>query len=225
MNFLFLITIFILILSVVIHEVSHGLAANYLGDPTAKYAGRLSINPVKHIDPVGSIIVPLFLFLTGGGIIFGWAKPVPINPYNFKDQKYGSAKVSFAGPLSNFIMAIFFGALYRFLPFGETARTASGRAFFSFLRGEGINLGTIESILFVFLIIIYINLILCIFNLIPVPPLDGHHILFAFLPHSAENVKVFLSRYGIFILLFIIFFYLPLIFGIVRFLFGIITGV
>jgi len=96
MDIIFL--ILILLFSVVIHEVSHGAVANYLGDPTAKYAGRLTLNPLKHIDPIGSILVPLFLVLIQSPFLVGWAKPVPINPYNFRDQKYGSAKVALAGP-------------------------------------------------------------------------------------------------------------------------------
>ena len=110
MEYLFI--IIILIFSIVIHEVAHGAMALHLGDPTAKYAGRLTLNPIKHLDPIGSIIVPIFLILMteimGGGIIFGWAKPVPINPYNFKDQKYGSAKVSIAGTVANLALALIF---------------------------------------------------------------------------------------------------------------------
>ena len=118
MEYVFL--IIILIFSIVIHEVSHGAMANYLGDPTAKYAGRLTLNPLRHLDPIGSVILPLFLILmaklTGGGIIIGWAKPVPINPYNFRDQKYGSAKVALAGPAANLIIGLVFGLALRFFP-------------------------------------------------------------------------------------------------------------
>ena len=104
----------ILIFSVMIHEIAHGSVANSLGDPTAKNEGRLTLNPLKHIDIFGSIILPLLLLLSsvfsgGSGIIFGWAKPVPVNPLRFKDQKWGSLKVAIAGPASNFILAIFFG--------------------------------------------------------------------------------------------------------------------
>src|SRR5258708_30196607 len=109
-----IITIFsliILLFSVIIHELAHGGVAFSLGDPTAKYQGRLTLNPIKHLDPFGSVILPLLMLLvTGGqGPVFGWAKPVPINPYNFRDQKWGSLKVAIAGPLSNFFLAIFFG--------------------------------------------------------------------------------------------------------------------
>lgn len=204
MDFLFL--IIILIFSIVIHEVSHGAMANYLGDPTAKYAGRLTLNPLKHLDPIGSIIVPIFLILmiqlTGGGIIFGWAKPVPINPFNFRDQKYGSAKVALAGPGANLALVLVFGLALRFLPI----------------------LAVMPSLYLMFSYIVYINLLLAIFNLLPVPPLDGSHILFTFLPYSMQNIKIFLSQYGLFILLFIIFFFARWLFLIINWVFILIVG-
>jgi len=109
----------VLLFSVVLHEVSHGVVANSLGDPTAKYAGRLTLNPIPHIDPIGSVILPLFLIIfstiSGGGMfLFGWAKPVPVNPNNLRNQKYGSAMVSLAGPGSNLAIALFFGLSLRF---------------------------------------------------------------------------------------------------------------
>ncbi len=205
MEWIFIIVI--LIFSAVIHEIAHGAAANQMGDPTAKYAGRLTLNPLKHLDPVGSVIVPLFLVfmanVLGGGIVFGWAKPVPVNPYNFKDQKYGSAKVSAAGPLSNLVIALIFGLAIRFIP--------------------AVSLN--PALLFIFGIIVYINIILCVFNLIPVPPLDGSHILFTFLPASFDSLKRSLHQYGLFVLLFIIFFLLPYIFLIISFIFNLVTGI
>ena len=114
-----IITIFslvILLFSVIIHELAHGYIAYSLGDPTAKYAGRLTLNPIKHLDPFGSVILPLILFISGSPILFGWAKPVPVNPYNFKDQKWGSLKVAIAGPITNIALAVFFGLLIRFIP-------------------------------------------------------------------------------------------------------------
>ncbi len=204
MEYIFL--IIILIFSVVIHEVSHGAMAYYLGDPTAKYAGRLTLNPLKHLDPVGSVILPIFLIamarLTGGGIIFGWAKPVPINPYNFRDQKYGELKVSLAGPGANLTIAVFFGLLLRFLPLS-----------FSF-----------SGLVLMFSYIVYINLLLAIFNLLPIPPLDGSHILFTFLPPSMLKTKIFLQQFGFIILLFIIFFLFPWIIFIINVIFSLITG-
>src|SRR5574343_425811 len=113
------ITIFsliVLLFSVIIHELAHGYVASSLGDPTAKYEGRLTLNPLKHLDPFGSIILPLLLFIAGSPVLFGWAKPVPVNPYNFRDKKWGEIKVSIAGPLSNISLAIVFGLILRFLP-------------------------------------------------------------------------------------------------------------
>jgi len=204
MEYIFL--IIVLILSIIIHEIAHGSVAYYLGDPTAKYAGRLTLNPLKHIDPIGSTLVPLFLIImsriTGGGIIFGWAKPVPINPRNFQDQKYGSMKVALAGPASNFVIALVFGLILRFLP--------SSIAF--------------PGLIVMFSYVVYINILLAIFNLLPVPPLDGSHILFALLPSSARNIKIFLSQFGFFILLFIIFFAFEYVISIINFIFALITG-
>ena len=204
MDYIFLIVI--LIFSVIIHEIAHGSVAFYLGDPTAKYAGRLTLNPLKHLDPIGSVILPIFLVimakLTGGGIIFGWAKPVPINPYNFKDQKYGSLKVALAGPASNLLIALIFGLILRFIP----------QTFF------------LPGFIVMFSYIVYINILLAIFNLIPVPPLDGSHILFSLLPYSARNIKIFLHRFGIFILLFIIVFAFQYVIKIISWIFTLITG-
>ena len=177
-----------LIFSVMIHELAHGYVANSLGDPTAKYAGRLTLNPIKHLDPFGSVILPLLFllisFLPGGqSFIFGWAKPVPINPYNFKDQKWGTLKVSIAGPASNFAVAIVFGLAIRFLP----------------------ATGALAPLIQLFSIIVFLNILLGLFNLIPIPPLDGSWILFRFLPQGSEKVKMFLQQYGLFILIFLLF--------------------
>ncbi|MGB2783366.1 MAG: site-2 protease family protein [Atribacterota bacterium] len=201
--------IIIFLFSVVVHEVAHGTIANFLGDPTAKYAGRLTLNPLKHLDFFGSIVVPGILVLTsiavGGGIIFGWAKPVPINPYNFRDQRYGSAKVAVAGPAANIFLALIFGLLIRFLPFGTDL--------FS------------QNLIFIFGFIVWINLLLAIFNLLPIPPLDGSHILFTFLPQSMDNLKIFLTQYGLFVLLFFIFFLFQFIIPIINGLFTLIVGI
>ena len=204
-----IITIFsliVLLFSVIIHELAHGYVANSLGDPTAKYAGRLTLNPLPHLDPFGSIILPLLLFISGSPILVGWAKPVPVNPYNFRDQKWGALKVSLAGPLTNIALAIVFGLMLRFLP----------AAFFAAMPGIAI----------IFTFIVHINIILAIFNLIPIPPLDGHWILFKFIPPQFENVKVFLSQYGMFILIFLIFFgVLQQLSIITDYIFHLITGI
>jgi len=152
--------IIILIFSVIIHEVAHGTMALYLGDMTAKRAGRLTLNPMPHIDPMGSVILPALMVLTHSPILFGWAKPVPYNPYNLtKGGKWGEALVAFAGPASNFILAIMFGLAMRF---GIVPTEAMGIA----------------------MIAVYMNIFLGVFNLLPIPPLDGSKVLPALLPKA-----------------------------------------
>jgi len=205
----FIFVLVVLLFSIVIHELAHGSVAYSLGDPTAKYAGRLTLNPLKHLDPIGSVFLPIVLLLlalkTGSWIVIGWAKPVPVNPYNFKDKKYGDIKVSLAGPASNLLLAVFFGLILRFMP-QEI-----------FINNQGILLALSY--------IVSINIWLAIFNLIPIPPLDGSWVLFSFLPQRFQNIKVFLRQYGFAILMFLI------IFGGLRwfwvisdFLFYLITG-
>ncbi len=202
-----LVFLLILILSVMAHEISHGMMADYLGDPTARLMGRLSLNPIKHVDLMGSIIVPGILILMQTPFLIGWAKPVPINPLNFKDQRYGAAKVSLAGPGANLIIALVFGLIMRVMVW-----VGAGSAFAVNLFG-------------LFQVIVWINLLLAIFNLVPIPPLDGSHILFAFLPERFEKVKIFMQRYSLIILLFFIMFLFRLIVPVVAFLFRLITGV
>ena len=176
--------IIVLILSATLHEASHGYVAYALGDPTAKYAGRLTLNPVKHLDLFGSIILPLLMyFATAGAVVFGWAKPVPYNPYNLKGGKWGPALVAIAGPLLNFLIAIFFSNIGRL-----GASTLS------------------PSFVSVAIVIVVINVLLAVFNLLPVPPLDGSKLLFALLPARARVIEDFLNRYQLFILLFVLFF-------------------
>jgi Zn-dependent protease len=181
---------------VVIHEVAHGSVALSLGDPTAKEEGRLTLNPLKHIDPIGTIFLPLFLFLVtfGRGPIFGWAKPVPINPSNFRDKKWGIIKVSLAGSFANFLIALIFAIFVRFFHFSQAIID-----FFS-------------------LISIY-NFAWGIFNLIPLPPLDGFHIFLQILPERFSQIKIFLTQYGFYILIFFIIFGLNLVFLFADFIF------
>ena len=171
--------ILILVISVVIHEVAHGYAAYFLGDPTAKYAGRLTFNPIKHLDPWGSVLLPLILVVFNSPILFGWAKPVPYNPYNLRDQKIGPALVGAAGPLSNFLLALL--------------AVVSMRA----LLISGVYEGLILQILSMF---IFINILLLVFNLFPIPPLDGSKLLYAIIPMS-EHTKMMLEQYGFVVLL------------------------
>jgi Zn-dependent protease len=198
--------IIILFLSIVIHEYAHAYVAYSLGDPTAKYAGRLTLNPIPHIDFFGTILLPMLLILSSSPFLFGWAKPVPINPYNFKDQKYGQAKVAIAGPAANLFLALIFGLLIRF--------TIANEALYFLM-----------PLIPLFGAIVIINILLALFNLLPFPPLDGSHILFTFLPDSAQNIKVFLQKYGFFLLLgFIIFGGFRFLFPLIMILFYIITG-
>jgi Zn-dependent protease len=201
MDFLFAIAI--LIMSVVLHEVSHGYAAYALGDPTAKYAGRLTLNPLKHLDIFGSIILPIFTYLAGGFII-GWAKPVPFNPYNLKNQKWGPAIVGLAGPLTNIFIFMFFGMLMRF------------GGYFAFLPTSFFQLAGL---------IVLINLMLAVLNLMPIPPLDGSRLVSALLPWRWQHIQYTLERYSFFFILIFIFFIWPYAFlPIVSFLFKLITG-
>ena len=197
----FIFQIAILLFSVVVHEVSHGAVAYALGDPTAKNEGRLTLNPLSHLDFFGSIVLPIILYMTAG-FIFGWAKPVPYNPYNLKNQKYGPALVGIAGPLSNLIVAVAFGFLIRFSYVLSLPQAFLKIAFF----------------------IAFLNLILAVFNLVPIPPLDGSKILFALLPARSVEFQATLERYGIFVLLIFIFFFSGIILPIVTFLLRLLTG-
>jgi len=210
--------IIVLIMSAIVHEVSHGVAALWLGDPTAKYAGRLTLNPLKHLDPWGSFLMPVFLLLLSGGrFFFAAAKPVPYNPYNLRDQKYGPALVGAAGPLSNIIIALVFGIFLRIfmvsglVPTGD-AVTLIGNIFSgNSLLGSGLSGIAILSIM-----IIYINILLAFFNLVPIPPLDGSKLLFAVLP-IREETKLYLEQYGLIFIIPVIILLSGPIFAIIRF--------
>ncbi len=197
MEFIFVIVV--LILSIVIHELAHGYAALAQGDPTAKYAGRLTMNPVKHLDLMGSFIVPLLLYIFSVGVILGWAKPVPYNPYNLRNQRWGEALVSVAGPASNLIVALIFGLLIRF---------GSG-----FLSEDAVLLAGL---------IVIINIVIAIFNLIPIPPLDGSKILFDLLPRSVKvsETRMFMERYGLIIVLGVVLLLGGIIFPVINSLLG-----
>lgn len=191
----------VLVFSAIIHEYMHGWAADQMGDSTARDEGRLTLNPLPHIDPVGSILFPLLMLASGIGFVFGWAKPVPYNPYNLRDKIYGGAKVALAGPLGNLITALFFGMILRFGPFVSLQFSQ------------------------VLQIIVYINILLMVFNLVPIPPMDGSKVLMPFLPYSLQTKYAALERYGMFFILLFMFFGFSLIQPFVFTIFRLIVGV
>lgn len=190
-----LISLVILIISIILHEVAHGYMADWLGDPTARLAGRLSLNPVKHIDPVGSILVPILTSFAG--FTFGWAKPVPYNPYNIVgNRRRAELLIALAGPASNLVIALIFGTFIRF---------------------------GFEYQLFGYIVII--NIVLAIFNLIPLPPLDGSKILYYFLPTHYGHIRMQLERYAPVFILIVVIFVWKLVQPLVPIVFRLVTGI
>lgn len=194
--------ILILLFSIVIHEVSHGFAAEYFGDSTARHAGRLTLNPLKHLDLFGSIILPIVLVVTHAPFLFGWAKPVPYNPNNLRNLKWGTFWVAVAGVLANISIAVIFGLVIRF---------------------SGL-LSLPENFYFITSSIVLVNLALALFNLVPIPPLDGSKILFSLLPNSFYPVIMFLEQYALILLLVFIVFFIDYLYPILALLFYLITG-
>ncbi len=158
------------IFSIILHEVAHGYMAELFGDHTAKYAGRLTLNPLPHIDPLGSVLLPGLMALTGGPMI-GWAKPVPYNPYNLRNQKWGEALVAFAGPATNIVIAVALGLAIRFF-------------------GNAMN----PLLLNVLVMTVFSNLSLATLNLLPIPPLDGSKVLKSLLPTQLAMSYASLER-------------------------------
>jgi Zn-dependent protease len=194
--------IIVLVMSVVIHEVSHGFVAEYFGDKTARFAGRLTLNPLKHIDLFGSVLLPLFLVLSQSHFLFGWAKPVPYNPENLSNKKWGTLAVASAGILSNILIAVIFGTIIRL--------TSS--------------LALSENFYFITSIIVIVNIALAIFNLVPIPPLDGSKIIFSLLPESWSRSVALYEQYSLVLLLIFIVFLSPYLSPLLGFLFHLTTG-
>ncbi len=183
---LFFIWIAALLVAITVHECAHAWTANRLGDPTARLKGRMTLNPLAHLDPFGSVLLPLILLIIRSPFIFGWGKPVPFDAFNLKNPRRDAALISFAGPAANFILAIFLSFIIRlgYLVIGPTAYL-------------------VEQILTPF---IFLAVVLGIFNLIPIHPLDGGKVLIGLLPQKiAYQWDTFLQRFGFFIILFLIF--------------------
>jgi len=185
-----LVGVVVLVFSLVVHENAHGIAADRFGDPTAREMGRITMNPLPHIDPIGTVLLPAIMMLSGVPLI-GWAKPVPINSANFRNPIVHDAYVAAAGPLSNFVLAV--GGAVLFIIVGLTFKHVPG------LQDSSGNSFLFFQILCVSLI--QINCVLGIFNLIPIPPLDGHWILFRYLPSRWAEVLAAIRPYGFFILI------------------------
>ncbi|MGB9847866.1 MAG: site-2 protease family protein [Minisyncoccia bacterium] len=205
MTFILIFQLLVLLFSVILHELSHGYTAYYLGDDTAKRAGRLTFNPIAHLDIWGSFLFPLFLyFLSGGTFVFGWAKPVPFNPLQLKNPKKSIGLVGLSGPLTNLLIALFFSFIFRLIHFLNIVSLAPLGDFLT--------------------IIIYINILLAVFNLIPIPPLDGSRILYSFLPSKYEQFYWNLERYGLMLVMFLVFFGFRFITPLIDWLFNFLVG-
>lgn len=173
--FLTVLLIVLVFLSIILHEVAHGYAALWCGDQTAKQQDRLTLNPIRHIDPIGTVVLPLVMYFTTGWV-FGWAKPVPVNPYNFSRPRVGIFSVGLAGPMANIIFAFVIGLLLRFIALNPLLSATLYK-------------------------VALINLVLAVFNLIPIPPLDGSKVLMSLLPRKYAQKFHKLEPYG-FILVF-----------------------
>jgi len=185
-----LISIVVLIYSAILHEIAHGFVAYRLGDPTAKVRGRLTLNPLPHIDPMMSVLVPLLLIVSGSPIIFGGAKPVPVDPFNLRDGRKDLALVSLVGPLTNFSLAIIASILIHIFYPGMSFFAALNSDIFGFILGQTV----------------FLNLILGVFNLVPLPPLDGSKVFSMILPPKQAAIYMSMGSMGMIFLMFLLFF-------------------
>jgi Zn-dependent protease len=186
-----LIGLIIFIYSIILHEIAHGFIADRLGDPTARISKRLTLNPISHIDPVWSILFPLILVVSGSPVVFGSAKPVPIDPYNLKNPRKDIGLIALAGPATNLLIALVLSLLARLV----------------FLMPPSIFM---VSVIKVLANSAYLNIALAMFNLIPIPPLDGSRILASLLPEKSARFFDEIERFGIMIIAFLLFFPTPL---------------
>ncbi|GBE15809.1 peptidase family M50 [bacterium BMS3Abin14] len=180
------------LLAITVHEVAHGYIAYRKGDHTARLMGRITLNPIKHLDPIGSVLFPLMLAMSGTGIIFGWAKPVPVNSFNFKSPRKDMVSVSLAGPASNLLLAMGFALIFRILLWFPGANA---------IRNSAI----LEPLATMLVVGIQISIYLGVFNLLPIHPLDGSHILEGLLPAKQAMAYSRMARYGWIILLALLF--------------------
>ena len=197
--------VLVLLFSAVLHEVAHGYMAERLGDDTARRAGRLTLNPLVHLDPFTSVLMPLLLlWLTNGSFFFAAAKPVPYDPRNLKDPRSGGALIALAGPATNFLLALVFGIVMRI----------------------GIVIGLSDTFMSLVALIVYINIILGLFNLVPIPPLDGSKVLFAALPQTPTTYRIMYSLqiWGFFIVIIFVIFGFQYLYPLIQFLFTLFTG-
>lgn len=171
----------VLVISAVLHELMHGVVADRLGDRTARLMGRLTLNPIPHLDPIMSVLLPALLVITQSPILFGAAKPVPVNPLHFKDPKKDMALTALSGPLTNVLLAVLAAQILKFIP--------------------------LDSSIQIFLLLtVRINLMLAIINLIPIPPLDGSKVFASIMPNDLARSYLAIEQFGIFILFFLLFF-------------------